>query len=100
MQRDIEEKKTLTVQAEGNVDGSDACAVRLQVLNTSTLQLSGSGGITHIYPANRLLSIYKVHRHRLIGVRDRQSGRRATQRCASDAVEIGDQQNRQTIHWL
>lgn len=73
--RERREKNTLTVQAEGDVDRSDACAVRLQVLNTGTLQLSGSGGITHIYPANRLLSIYKVHRHRLIGVWDRQSGR-------------------------
>lgn len=47
-------KLSLTVQAEGDVDGADV-SDSLEVRDTGALQLGGGGGVAHIYPADSLL---------------------------------------------
>lgn len=59
----------LTVQTEGNVDSTDV-SDSLEVRDAGALELGGSRGITHIYPADGLICIDEVHSHSLFG-RDR-----------------------------
>lgn len=56
----------LTVQAEGDVDGTDVYD-RLQVRDVGALQLGGGRGVAHIYPAHGLIGIDEVHGHSLLG---------------------------------
>lgn len=92
-------KLLLTVQAEGDVNGA---GVRdsLEVRDAGALQLGGSGGVTHIYPADSLLGIDEVHSHCLLGGDGGQPGRGAAQGGAADVMEVSNQQHRQTIHRL
>lgn len=87
------------MEAEGDVDGANVSDT-LEVRDTGTLQLGSSGGVTHIDPADSLLSIDEVHRHSLLSGDVGQPGRRAAQGGAADVMEVSNQQHRQTIHWL
>lgn len=84
------------MQAERDVDGADV-GDRLEVWDAGALQLGGGWGFTHVYPADSLVSIDKVHGRRLLGGDGVQPGSGATQGGAADVVEVGDQQHRQTI---
>lgn len=86
------------MQAESDVNSSDV-ANSLQVLDVGTLQLSSSRSVTYIYPADSLLRVNEVHRHGLLSGDGRKPGAGATQRGAPNIVKVGNQQNRQTIHW-
>lgn len=92
-------KLLLTVQAEGDVDGADV-SDSLEVWDAGALQVGGGGGFTHIYPADSLLGIDKVHSHCLLGGDGGQPGSGATQGGAADVMEVSNQQHRQTIDWL
>lgn len=96
---DLSIKQILTVQAKSDVNGSDVGDC-LQVLDAGTLQLSRGRSVTYIYPADSLLSINKVHCHRLLSGDGGEPSAGATQGGASNIVEIGNQQDRKTIHWL
>lgn len=87
------------MQAEGDVNGADVSDT-LEVWDAGALQLGGSGGFTHIYPANSLVSIDKVHSHGLLGGDGGQPGSGTTQGGAADVMEVGYQEHRQAIHWL
>ena len=92
-------KLLLTVQAKGDVNGADVCD-SLEVRDAGTLQLGGSRGVAHIYPADSLLGVYEVHGHGLLGGDGGKTGRGATQGGTADVMEVSNQQHRQTIHWL
>lgn len=85
------------MEAESDVDGADV-GDGLQVWDAGTLQVGGSRGFTHVYPANGLVSIDEVHRHGLLGVDGMEPGRGAAQRGAADVVEVGDEQHGQAVH--
>lgn len=87
------------MQVEGDVDRADVTEA-LQVLEAGAFQLRRRRSVAHIYPAHSLLSIDEVHSHRLLGGDGGEPGRGSTQGGASDVMEVGDQQNRQTVHWL
>lgn len=70
-------KLLLTVQTEGNVDGTDVID-SLEVMDAGALELSGGRGITHIYPAHGLICIDEVHSHGLFGRDGVKPGRGAT----------------------
>ena len=92
-------KVGLTVQAEGDVDGTDV-RHRLEVGDAGALELGGGGCVAHIYPAYGLLGVDEVHGHGLLGADGGQPGRGAAQGGAADVMEVSDQQHRQAIHRL
>lgn len=75
--RAISRKLLLTVQTEGNVDGTDV-SDSLKVRDAGALELGGGRCIAHIYPADRLICIDEVHSHGLFGRNRVQSGRGTT----------------------
>lgn len=88
------------MQTQGDVDDVDA-GDTLKVRDAGTLQLSGSRCVTHINPADSLLSIDKVHSHGLFSGYGGQPGGGGAAQCgAADVTEVGDQQHRQAIHRL
>ncbi len=87
------------MQTEGDVDCADVSDC-LEVRDAGALEVGGSGGFTHIYPADSFLSIDEVHSHSLLGGNGGQTGRGATQGGAADVMEVSDQQHRQTFYWL
>lgn len=92
-------KLSLTVQAEGDVDGADV-SDSLEVRDAGALQLGGGGGVAHIYPADSLLGVDEVHSHGLLGGDGGQPGSGAAQGGAADVMKVSNQQHRQTIYRL
>lgn len=56
----------LTVQAEGDVDGL-LLREALGIGEFGTLELGGSGGVSHVDPAHGLLGVDKIHSGGLLG---------------------------------
>lgn len=87
------------MQGDGDVNGADISDI-LEVRDAGAFQLCGCRGVTHVYPADSLLSIDEVHSHGLFGGNRGQSRHGATQGGAADVMEVSDQQHRQAIHRL
>lgn len=89
----------LTVEAEGDVD-DPLLREALQVWNPGALEVCRRGRVAHVDPADRLLDIEEVHGGGLFGGGGQQavdSG--AAQGRGLDVLGVGDQQDRQAVHW-
>lgn len=87
------------MQAEGDVDGANVDHV-FQARDVGALEVSGSWGLSHIYPADGLFGVDEVHGYGLLGGDGGQPGRRAAQGGAADVMEVRDQQHRKAVHWF
>lgn len=89
----------LTVEAEGDVDDPLLCKA-LQVRNPGALEVRRRGRVTHVDPAHRLLGIEEVHGGGLFGGGGQQAvDGGAAQGRGLDVLGVGDQQDRQAVHW-
>lgn len=85
----------LTVQAEGDVDGL-LLREALGIGEFGTLELGGSGGVSHVDPAHGLLGVDKVHSGGLLGVDG--DGIGSAQRGGLDVLWVGYEKVRMPIY--
>lgn len=89
----------LTVEAEGDVD-DPLLREALQVRNPGALEVRRRGRVAHVDPADRLLGIEEVHGGGLFGGGGQQAvDGGAAQGRGLDVLGVGDQQDRQAVHW-
>lgn len=85
----------LTVQAEGDVDGLLLCEA-LGIGELGTLELGGSGRVTHVDPAHGLLGVDEVHSGGLLSVDG--DGVSSTQGGGLDVLRVGYEEVRMPIY--